>query len=921
MTGTPAALSRLPIRQRFLPAVLVLSLAVACLGWVSNLLHQRYQQRLQDHFLAEAARLSGVIGEHMTAYGQLLRGGAGLFAASPGVGREDWRHYVEQLGLDEVYYGIQGIGFARWIEPGELDSHQQSVRREGFPDYLVTPVGARQAYTSIVYLEPFRGRNLRAFGFDMYSEPVRHEAMARARDSGLLAITGKVQLLQENGSDVQAGILAYYPVYARNALPRTVEQRRQALLGWVYSPYRMSDLIGGMLKGEQEGLRLEIFDGDGAPQNETLLFDSHPDAASGAGASGLATLSRLAVGGRTWTLRYSALPAFAAGSALAPPWAEYAAMLLICLLLFGLTWALFNTQRRAERIARDMTVSLRESREHFRTIFEQAAIGIAQIEPGSRRFLRVNHRLCEMLGYSRSELEQLTSAAVSHPADVRLLDAQLRELDERALQQFSLEKRYLHKSGRQLWVRITASAVFAADGQLRYYLAMVEDVTMRREYEAALQDSEKRLREQSQRLANLIWATDVGTWEWNVVTGEALFNERWADMLGYRLAELAPTSIATLERLLHPEDAQRGEQALERCFRRDSELYECEVRLRHKSGAWVWVLDRGRVVEWTADDKPLRMAGTHQDITARKSNEISLQLAASVFSHAREGIVITDARGRILEVNEPFSQITGYARAEVLGQTPELFRSARHTEEFYLAIRQTLEELGFWSGEVWCRRKSGDLYVALLTVSVVRDGEGRVQNHVALFNDITLLKEQQEQLEHIAYHDALTRLPNRMLFADRLQQAIAHSNRSGQPLAVIYLDLDGFKAVNDSYGHDVGDELLVIVGQRMKATLREIDTLARIGGDEFVAVLDGLEHPGDYQQVLERLLQAAAEPLTVDGKRLQVTASIGAALFYPHDALSAEELLYRADQAMYRAKKAGKNRYALFEPLLAEVDS
>lgn len=900
-----------PARRRSLPALAVLLLALLCLGAVSQLLQQRYTQRLHDHFEADSARIAASIRWHMTAYTQILRGAAGLFAASQEVRRNEWQRYVEHLGLDEVYDGIQGVGFAQLIRPEQLDAHQQEIRSQGFPDYLVIPRGERPVYSSIVYLEPFSGRNLRAFGFDMFAEPVRRAAMERARDSGQVAISGKVRLMQESDTDVQAGVLAYYPVYANDALPRTPEQRSAALLGWVYSPYRMNDLVAGMIKEELRGLRLEIFDDGERLDSDALLYDSQAGSAAAGEAPEFASLERFEFGGRTWTLRFTSLPSFAARAAFAAPWAEFGAILLIGVLLSAIVWVLIGTQRRAERIATSMTASLRESREKFRTIFEQAAIGIAQFDPENRRFLRVNRRLCQLLGYSRSELERMNTFDISHPDDGRLAEEPLRELAERAVQQFSLEKRYLHKDGRTIWVNITASAVFDAQGRLDYYLGMFEDITPRKAYEAALQNSQRELREQRQRLANVIWGTDIGTWEWDVQSGETLFNERWAGMVGYTLAELEPLSIATWERLLNPEDAARCEEALQRCFRRETDLYECELRLRHKSGDWVWVLDRGRVVEWTADGKPLRMSGTHLDITARKHNEARLQLAASVFSHAREGIVITDARGCIIEVNAPFTRITGYSHDEAIGLSPEFFKSSRHAPEFYAAIGEALREQGYWSGEVWNRRKAGDLYLALLTISLVNDADGRVQNYVALFSDITLLKEQQQQLEHIAHHDALTHLPNRMLFADRLQQALAHCGRSGQPLAVIYLDLDGFKAVNDTYGHDVGDELLVIVSQRMKAALREIDTLARIGGDEFVAVLDGLEHADDCRIVLERLLKAAADPIVVGGAVLHVTASIGAAL-YPQDGDSAEQLVYRADQAMYQAKHSGKNRYCLF---------
>ena len=292
--------------------------------------------------------------------------------------------------------------------------------------------------------------------------------------------------------------------------------------------------------------------------------------------------------------------------------------------------------------------------------------------------------------------------------------------------------------------------------------------------------------------------------------------------------------------------------------------------------------------------------------------ESRLQMAASVFTHAREGILITDCQGNIIEANQVFADITGYSREEALGKNPRFLQSGLHDKDFYSALWQSLLQTGNWYGEVWNRRKNGELYAAMMTISAVQDIHGITQNYVNLFTDITPLKEHQRQLEYIAHYDALTGLPNRVLLADRLKQAMARSHRNGRSLAVLYLDLDGFKAVNDQHGHDTGDQLLVNISHRLKEVLREGDTLARIGGDEFVVVMVDLERPQDYEAVLNRLLSVAAEPVTLNQHLLLVSASIGATL-YPQDDADADQLLRHADQAMYLAKQAGKNCYHLFD--------
>ena len=300
-------------------------------------------------------------------------------------------------------------------------------------------------------------------------------------------------------------------------------------------------------------------------------------------------------------------------------------------------------------------------------------------------------------------------------------------------------------------------------------------------------------------------------------------------------------------------------------------------------------------------------------ITELKEAEKKLQLAASVFTHAREGIMITAADGTIIEVNDAFTRITGYARKEVIGQTPRILSSGRQEKAFYASLWHDLTDKGHWYGEIWNRRKSGEVYAVMQTIGAVRDGRGEIAQYVALFSDITTLKEHQSQLEHIAHYDALTTLPNRVLLADRMRQAMTQTLRRGNSLAVAYLDLDGFKAVNDRHGHETGDQLLITIATRMKQTLREGDTLARLGGDEFVAVLQDLDDVATCVPMLNRLLEAAAQSVRVGDHLLQVSASLGLTFYPQAEETDADQLLRQADQAMYHAKLLGKNRFHVFD--------
>ncbi|MFT3847929.1 MAG: diguanylate cyclase [Propionivibrio sp.] len=307
--------------------------------------------------------------------------------------------------------------------------------------------------------------------------------------------------------------------------------------------------------------------------------------------------------------------------------------------------------------------------------------------------------------------------------------------------------------------------------------------------------------------------------------------------------------------------------------------------------------------------------GVSRDITEKKLAEEQLRLAASVFTHAREGIVITDPDATIIDVNDAFCAITGYRRKEVLGTNPRFLRSGLHDESFYRAMWRSLVEDGHWNGEVWNRRKDGELFAELLTISAVRDDDGRTTRYLGLFTEITAIKRHEKELEHNAHFDVLTNLPNRLLLADRMQQCMAQAVRRGRTLAVAFIDIDGFKSVNDQHGHDAGDHLLVTVSNRMRSVLREGDTLARLGGDEFVAVLLDLPNEHSGVSTLGRLLAAVAEPVDFNGVVFARSASIGVSLYPQASDLSGDQLLRQADHAMYDAKLAGKNCYRFFHRL------
>ncbi|NVO05459.1 MAG: EAL domain-containing protein [Rhodoferax sp.] len=403
----------------------------------------------------------------------------------------------------------------------------------------------------------------------------------------------------------------------------------------------------------------------------------------------------------------------------------------------------------------------------------------------------------------------------------------------------------------------------------------------------------------------------------NIQVGVLFVRERRV-MLANRHAELifgyAPGAMKDLPvRTVYLTDAQFqsiGREAYA-AIAKSAGNYQTALELQRRDGATFLAQMRGSALD------PLRPhAGSiwvFEDITERKRSEAQLLLAASVFSHAREGIMITAADGTIIDVNESFTRVTGYSRDEALGHKPNLLKSDLQDPGFYAALWHDLAAKGHWYGEIWNRRKNGQAYPEMLTISAVRNAQGATQHFVALFTDISAIKEHEQRLQHMAHFDVLTALPNRVLLADRLHQAMVQTQRRAKLLAVAYLDLDGFKEINDRYGHDTGDQVLVMLANRMQLTLREGDTLARMGGDEFVAVFLDLPDVATGAPMLRRLLAAAAEPMHIGNLVLQVSASLGVTFFPQADDVDADQLLRQGDQAMYLAKLAGKGRYHVFD--------
>jgi diguanylate cyclase (GGDEF)-like protein/PAS domain S-box-containing protein len=520
------------------------------------------------------------------------------------------------------------------------------------------------------------------------------------------------------------------------------------------------------------------------------------------------------------------------------------------------------------------------------------------------RYLLVNQAAAQFIGRPVAAILGHDDRQLFPEPTARLLQETDRAVVDRGRTQ-THEEHLLTLDGKMLDFWVTKGPIRDGAGKPVGLFGISRDITDKKLVADALLERE-------QKLARVLEGSEQGYWDWNLQTNHFEVSARWEQMLGFESGEMN-VSPQNWPNLVHPDDLPATLESIQTHVKGDTPSYESEFRAHTKSGAWRWISTRGRVMSRSADGRALVMSGTHTDVTERKLFEMAQKEAATVFSSSYEGIMVVSRQMLITKINPAFTRITGYSAADVLGQPPSILSSGKQDPAFYRTMWDALAHHNFWSGEVWNRRKDGELYAELLSISAVRDTHGEVQHYVGVFSDISQLKAHEAELDRIAHYDPLTGTPNRRLLADRLEQAIARCARNGHSLAVCFLDLDGFKEVNDRYGHAAGDALLVGVTRNLQHILRADDTLARMGGDEFVLLLSNIATPEECSLILERVLQATGEPVTIDGHAITISASIGVSL-YPTDHADADALLRHADQAMYLAKEGGKNRFHLFDP-------
>jgi diguanylate cyclase (GGDEF)-like protein/PAS domain S-box-containing protein len=496
----------------------------------------------------------------------------------------------------------------------------------------------------------------------------------------------------------------------------------------------------------------------------------------------------------------------------------------------------------------------------------------------------------------RSMAQELGNGWVEgiHPLDLdKCVQRYTEKFDVR--EAFSMEYRLRHHDGGYRWIIDNGAPMYGDTGSFLGYVGMCWDISDRKAAEREVAEKEHLLRAIHDTAHVAIFLVDAQ----GIITHA---NQYMAALFGRTLDQLVGSEYVSL---IHPNERADGRLRMMQLL--DSEIQNVDLdRLYYREdGGYFWGhLNGSRLYDTTG--KMMGLIGVIADIDERKRAAENLKVAATVFDTSKEGILITDAKNRIVSCNPAFTTITGYLPEDIIGRDPSLLRSGREPAGFYAAMWSGLLAEDHWEGEIWNQRKDGAIFPEWLSIALVRDAKGTVCNHIAIFSDITERKESEARIRHLAQYDFLTDLPNRALFYDRLNVALANALRYKQSFAVFFIDLDGFKPINDTHGHDIGDAVLQEVARRLSDNVRSADTVARHGGDEFVILAPTIGNEDDAGILANKILQVLDEPIRVQYRALKLSASIGISLF-PHHGEDADALVRIADAAMYQVKSSGRN--------------
>jgi diguanylate cyclase (GGDEF)-like protein/PAS domain S-box-containing protein len=571
-----------------------------------------------------------------------------------------------------------------------------------------------------------------------------------------------------------------------------------------------------------------------------------------------------------------------------------------------------------QRALRKYTKQLESQQELYNAVFENSVHGVLIIDAATKRFISCNQQIVEILRLnSKDDVLNLHPSELSpeFQPDGRRSDEKADEMMLKAVEEGinNFEWKHIRGDQEEFWAEINLTSIVLDDKHLIH--VTWKDIDSKKEADARLQDL-------SERMELALIGNNDGLFDWNMKEDSIYYSPRWKEIIGYKDDELVNLFISWEDRV-YPEDLPKVMAAVQDTVEGRKEYFENEHRMRHKDGHWVWISARGKVFS-DENGVPIRLIGTHTDITEDKEMQIEFVHQAQIIKQVRDAVISTDLEGKITSWNIGAGLLLGYKSEEVLGENISLLYSQEDFRFIHEHMEKIIEE-GEYHTSVQLLKKSQEAIFAELTLSLLKDEHDKPLGMIVYAQDISEkqaaeqeLYKQKAVLDYQAHHDMLTGLPNRTLFSDRLELGIKRAKRNETSLALFFIDLDHFKQINDSLGHEIGDKVLQTVTNRLQQQIRDEDTFARLGGDEFTIIMESLQHEEDASIVAQKILDVLTQPIIIDEQKLYVSTSIGISL-YPKDGNDASDLLKYADTAMYKAKDAGRNNVQFYSSEMTEL--
>jgi diguanylate cyclase (GGDEF)-like protein/PAS domain S-box-containing protein len=894
-------------------AALVCGIAATLFAWY--LAGRLVQHEAQAEFATQADLAANLLERRIQRYIDVLYGLEALTYHEEKLERGEFRNYVGALELGKRLPGVKAVALIRRVPGAERDAFVERMRvdralaERGYPPFDIKPAGPRDEYWVVDFVEPIEG-NEPVFGLDIRTRPAAQEAAARARDSAEPTATGRYRLAQETGE--RFGLVIYLPMYTVPR-PQTVGERRASLRGFVNVVLRMEDMLAEM-KGEPfvSALRLRIHDlgpvgaAPAVPSGDTLFYriaNSTRDFGAGSWAQWQREYTKtLAVAGRQWQLQFEDAPSL-------NPWLRGFPLLIllaglaIVMLLYGIFHAVVRARTVAEAQAARATRDLRTQLSFTQQLIEALPNPVFFKDSGGR-YLGCNRAFEDYIGIARHQLIGKSTADIAnepfaqHSAEI---DA---ELFKNPGTEVYEERIVSPKDGSSRDVLINKATFVDPGGEVAGLVGVVVDITQRKRLEAETRASNDRLRAVIQAAPLAIIARDLN----GVI---AMWNPAAERMFGWSEKEVVNTATSIVPGHLAAETKAFRERA-----QAGEVIWIEETQRKHRDGALIDVAMSISPIH----DGDRRVNGTMvtiADISGRKQAEAALRESEAhlrlAMDAAQMGMWYWEADTDRFTYSDGLNVLFGRP-GESQAIDYRVLQQRLHPEDrdlFAATLRHAIKHGTDFQVDYRVVWPDGSVHWVANRGQVHRGGDGRAQRVIGVAMNITDRKLAEQRIAHMAHHDALTGLPNRVLLRDRIQQAIAQAHRNGTQLAVLFLDLDRFKTINDSLGHQLGDRLLQSVASRILVCVREGDTVSRVGGDEFVIVIPGVASSADASSVAGKILEVLLSAFHLHGNDLHVAASIGISL-YPSDGADAETLMRHADTAMYHAKDMGRGNYQFF---------